>query len=191
MSGAGGTRQAHDGQRRKYNDRPYIQHPARVAGRVAARPQATEVMAAAAFLHDVVEDTPHTLDEILAEFGPEVARLVAELTNPSNGSKAPRRERERIDRDHLAVVSVEAKVIRLRAASGAFKAFADHTLDFSTSDQPCHQPADEEIVGKKTTRDCPRPRKESAAPKFYVQSGPIRLILDAATAEETAVKKFQ
>lgn len=113
LKAAAFARQAHDGQRRKYNARPYIQHPARVAGRVAARPQATEVMVAAAFLHDVVEDTPHTLDEILAEFGPDVARLVAELTNPSKGSKAPRREREQVDRDHLAVVSVEAKVIKL------------------------------------------------------------------------------
>lgn len=112
LKAAAFARQAHDGQRRKYNDRPYIQHPARVAGRVAARPQATEVMAAA-FLHDVVEDTPRTLDEVSAEFGPEVARLVDELTNPSKGSKAPRRERKQTDRDHLAVVSVEAKVIKL------------------------------------------------------------------------------
>ena len=107
------ARQAHADQRRKYNDRPYIQHPARVAGRVAAHPQATEAMVAAAFLHDVVEDTPHTLDEVSAEFGTEVARLVAELTNPSKDSKAPRRERKQIDRDHLAVVSVEAKIIKL------------------------------------------------------------------------------
>jgi (p)ppGpp synthase/HD superfamily hydrolase len=36
LKAAAFARQAHDGQRRKYNDRPYIQHPARVAGRVAA-----------------------------------------------------------------------------------------------------------------------------------------------------------
>jgi guanosine-3',5'-bis(diphosphate) 3'-pyrophosphohydrolase len=113
LKAAAFARQAHAEQRRKYNDRPYIQHPARVAGRVAARSQATEVMVAAAFLHDVVEDTPHTLDEILTEFGPDVARLVAELTNPSKGLKSPRRERKQIDRDHLAVVSVEAKIIKL------------------------------------------------------------------------------
>jgi (p)ppGpp synthase/HD superfamily hydrolase len=70
-------------------------------------------MVAAAFLHDVVEDTPHTLDEIVAEFGPEVARLVAELTSPSKGMKASRHERKRIDRDHLATASHEATVIKL------------------------------------------------------------------------------
>ena len=113
LKAAAFARQAHAGQRRKYNDRPYIVHPARVAGRVAAHPRATEAMVAAAFLHDVVEDTPHTLEEVASEFGLEVARLVAELTNPSKGSKAPRRERKQVDRDHLAQVSVEAKVIKL------------------------------------------------------------------------------
>ena len=113
LKAASFARCAHADQRRKYNDRPYIQHPARVAGRVAAHPDATEVMVAAAFLHDVVEDTPHTLDEIVAEFGPEVARLVAELTSPSKGMKAPRHERKQLDRDHLSTVSREAKVIKL------------------------------------------------------------------------------
>ena len=70
-------------------------------------------MVAAAFLHDVVEDTPHTLDEVTAKFGPEVARLVDELTNPSKGSKASRGERKQQDREHLAQVSVEAKIIKL------------------------------------------------------------------------------
>jgi len=113
LKAAAFARQAHDGQRRKYNARAYIQHPARVAGRVAVHPDATEVMVAAAFLHDVVEDTPHTLDEVVAEFGPEVGRLVADLTNPSKGVKAPRHERKQIDRTHLATVSREARIIKL------------------------------------------------------------------------------
>jgi (p)ppGpp synthase/HD superfamily hydrolase len=113
MRAAAFARQAHAEQRRKYNDRPYIVHPARVAGRVAAHPQATETMVAAAFLHDVVEDTPHTLDEVSAEFGPEISRLVDELTNASKRSEAPRCERKRRDRQRLAQVSVEAKIIKL------------------------------------------------------------------------------
>lgn len=39
LKAAASARQAHADQRRKYNDRPYIQHPARVAGRVAGRSQ--------------------------------------------------------------------------------------------------------------------------------------------------------
>lgn len=108
------ARQAHAEQRRKYNDRPYIVHPARVAGRVAAYPDATETMVAAAFLHDVVEDTPCTLDDVAAEFGLDVARLVDELTNPSSiGSPASRSERKQLDRERLAQVSTQGKVIKL------------------------------------------------------------------------------
>lgn len=107
------ARLAHEGQRRKYTARPYIEHPARVAGRVAAHPRATAAMVAAAFLHDVVEDTPHTLGEIEAEFGNEVAWLVAELTNPSKTSVLPRNAKKQMDCDHLATVSREAKIIKL------------------------------------------------------------------------------
>ena len=107
------ARKAHAEQKRRYSGLPYVVHPARVAGRVAAHPLATEAMVTAAFLHDVVEDTPHTLEEVCAEFGSEVARLVEELTNPSVGSGAPRRERKQQDREHLSKVSVQAKIIKL------------------------------------------------------------------------------
>lgn len=113
LKAAAFARQAHAGQMRKYRDRPYIVHPARVAGRVAAHPAATEAMVAAAFLHDVVEDTPYSLGDVADEFGSEVARLVEELTNPSIGVKAPKRERQQLDREHLAAVSAEAKIIKL------------------------------------------------------------------------------
>lgn len=46
----------------------------RVASRVAAHPAGNERMVAAAFLHDVVEDTDYGLPTVEQEFGPEVAR---------------------------------------------------------------------------------------------------------------------
>ncbi len=113
LKAAAFARCAHAGQRRKYFDRPCIVHPARVAGRVAVHPRATEAMVAAALLHDVVEDTPHTLEGVTAEFGPEVARMVEELTDTAEDSKAPRRERKKQERDRLARVSIEAKIIKL------------------------------------------------------------------------------
>ncbi len=70
-------------------------------------------MVAAALLHDVVEDTPYTLDDVSAAFGSEVAGLVGELTKASKGSQASRRERKRQDRERLAQVSDEAKIIKL------------------------------------------------------------------------------
>lgn len=72
---------AHDGQLRKYNKAPYITHPARVAKETAKLHGSTEEMVAAAWLHDVVEDTPITLETIRQEFGEKVAELVGWLTN--------------------------------------------------------------------------------------------------------------
>ncbi len=105
--------QAHKGQRRKYNGRPYIEHPARVAARVTILPGATEAMVVAAWLHDVVEDTTVELDEIADLFGVDVAGLAGELTNPSKGSSVSRAERKAQDRKHLACVSREAQLIKL------------------------------------------------------------------------------
>jgi (p)ppGpp synthase/HD superfamily hydrolase len=66
-------------QRRKYTNEPYINHPAAVAELVRSVPH-TEEMLCAAWLHDVVEDTPCTLIEVEQTFGMEVACLVEMLT---------------------------------------------------------------------------------------------------------------
>lgn len=67
--------QAHDGMRRKKSDLPYILHPVEAAAIVGSLTENQEVIAAAA-LHDVIEDTPVTFEEVAAEFGPRVAALV-------------------------------------------------------------------------------------------------------------------
>lgn len=105
---------AHEGQKRKHSPQAYIAHPARAAGRAAALPGSTPEMVAAEFLHDVVEDTHVTLDEIRQEFGNKVADLVYWLTKPSIGlkDKLPRAEREKIDFAHYAKMSDEAAAIK-------------------------------------------------------------------------------
>ncbi len=62
-----------------YGTDPYILHPLRVLekARVAGKPAAVQL---AAVLHDVVEDTGATLDEIRETFGTEVSYLVGRLT---------------------------------------------------------------------------------------------------------------
>jgi (p)ppGpp synthase/HD superfamily hydrolase len=107
------ARLAHKGQQRKYCGLSYAVHPARVAGRVAVHPLADDEMVAAAFLHDVVEDTPITLNEIKSEFGPCVARLVGELTKPGVISGATRSEKKAFEIAYLAGASREAKIIKL------------------------------------------------------------------------------
>lgn len=73
--------QAHADQHRKTGE-PYIMHPVAVARIVAEEFGMDTSSIIAAFLHDVVEDTPCTNDDICARFGTEVAFLVRVVTKP-------------------------------------------------------------------------------------------------------------
>ncbi len=70
---------AHARQRRKGNDEPYINHPLRVAHH-AERCGLSPPAIAAALLHDVVEDTPVTFEDLRREFPAEVVHMVHLLT---------------------------------------------------------------------------------------------------------------
>jgi hypothetical protein len=98
--------------RRKYSKQPYDEHLRAVAERVASISDDAE-MVAAAWLHDIVEDTPVTLEEVEREFGTAVASLVRELTDVSRPGDGNRAARKAIDRGHLAVASPRAKTIKL------------------------------------------------------------------------------
>ena len=69
---------AHRGQLRKSGD-PYITHPVAVATILAELGMSASVLAAA-LLHDTVEDTAYSLDQLRHDFGPEVAMLVDGVT---------------------------------------------------------------------------------------------------------------
>jgi GTP diphosphokinase / guanosine-3',5'-bis(diphosphate) 3'-diphosphatase len=70
--------EAHEGQQRRSGE-PFIAHPVGVA-RVLADLHLDDTTLAAALLHDVVEDTDVTIDEVRAEFGEEITRLVEGVT---------------------------------------------------------------------------------------------------------------
>jgi hypothetical protein len=74
---------------------------------------ADEEMIAAAWLHDVVEDTPATLGDLQKEFGDSTAQLVEQLTDISLPSDGNRAQRKKIDRLHIAQGSERAKTIKL------------------------------------------------------------------------------
>ncbi|MET0767590.1 MAG: HD domain-containing protein, partial [Aeromicrobium sp.] len=69
---------AHAGQKRKSGD-PYITHPLAVAT-ILAELGMTAPTLCAALLHDTVEDTEYTLDQLTADFGDEVRQLVDGVT---------------------------------------------------------------------------------------------------------------
>ena len=73
------AKDAHSHQRRKSGE-PYILHPIAVATIAASELNLDVNSVIAAFLHDVVEDTPHTLEEIEEKFGEDVAFLVKVVT---------------------------------------------------------------------------------------------------------------
>ena len=104
---------AHLRQERRYSNEPYIKHPTRVAASVAAYPGHTEEMIAAAWLHDVVEDTEWTIEEVEFSCNFTVAKLVYELTNPPKDPLLCRADRKKMDRNHLAQISREAKIIKM------------------------------------------------------------------------------
>ena len=92
--------QAHEGQVRKGSPVPYIEHPMAVA-MILDRAGFDEEVVVAGLLHDVVEDTHVTLDEIRSAFGDAVTEIVAgcsEIKLDSTGRKRPWSDRKR---DHL------------------------------------------------------------------------------------------
>jgi GTP diphosphokinase / guanosine-3',5'-bis(diphosphate) 3'-diphosphatase len=82
----------HDGQRRKSGE-PYIAHPIAVAGLLRDL-GGSAPMIAAGFLHDVVEDTDVTLEQLEANFGTEVRLLVEGVTKLSNFNFSSKTERQ-------------------------------------------------------------------------------------------------
>ena len=71
--------EAHATQKRRSGE-PYIIHPIAVATILAKELEMTDDTVIAAFLHDVVEDTDHTIEEIQERFGEDVAKLVDAVT---------------------------------------------------------------------------------------------------------------
>ncbi len=103
----------HHGQFRKHSEGiPYIVHPARVAARLAHE-HAPQVVQAAGWCHDLLEDTACTHEELL-DISSELLWLVQQLTNPSKGEHhLSRPERKAMDRQHLRGVSQVAQTIKI------------------------------------------------------------------------------
>ena len=104
---------AHEGQTRKYTGEPYINHPVAVASLVAKYHPYRNDMIIAALLHDTVEDTAVTQDEIRQKFGEDVAWLVfwlSDVSKPEDGNRVIRKEK---DRKRISMAPAEAKTIKL------------------------------------------------------------------------------
>jgi (p)ppGpp synthase/HD superfamily hydrolase len=99
------------GQIRRYTNDAYIIHPYNVALLVANTTNATPEMVAAAFLHDVVEDTKITPTDINDTFGTYVTALVLYLTDNKIG-QGNRAARKALDRARLAAAPAAVQTIK-------------------------------------------------------------------------------
>lgn len=102
--------QKHGAQKRKYSDEPYVTHLDAVVRLLKEHAIEEENVLAAAYLHDVVEDTPVTMQEVIDEFGDDVARLVYWLTDDETGN---RKSRMKMATWRLAQAPWNAKLIKL------------------------------------------------------------------------------
>lgn len=102
----------HRDQRRKDADAsPYINHPIAVAELLTRQGEVSDLVTLqAALLHDTVEDTQATLADLEKNFGPEVRRVVEEVSDDKQLDKA---ERKRLQVEHAPHLSQRAKLVKL------------------------------------------------------------------------------
>jgi guanosine-3',5'-bis(diphosphate) 3'-pyrophosphohydrolase len=101
----------HRNQRRKDEEAsPYINHPIQLAYILVQADIEDPVVLAAALLHDTIEDTNTTLDELEIVFGYEIANIVAEC---SDDKRLPKLERKKAQIEHAAGISPKAKLVKL------------------------------------------------------------------------------
>jgi (p)ppGpp synthase/HD superfamily hydrolase len=102
----------HVGTRRKGADKqPYVNHLAEVAQLLAAATDGSDAgLVAAGWLHDTIEDTPTSREELAQEFGDDIAGLVVEVTDDKS---LPKAERKRLQIEHAPHATGRARMIKI------------------------------------------------------------------------------
>ncbi|GAA1842352.1 RelA/SpoT family protein [Agromyces salentinus] len=104
---------AHEGQKRKSGE-PYITHPVAVAQILADLGIGSKTVAAA-LLHDTVEDTAYTLDQVRADFGDEIAMLVDGVTKLDKVKYGDSTQAETV-RKMIVAMSKDIRVLIIKLA---------------------------------------------------------------------------
>src|SRR3989440_5822275 len=100
-----------DQRRKDAEASPYINHPIALANVLVNEGGVTDIeVLCAALLHDTVEDTATTHEELVDAFGSRIARIVAEVTDDQ---RLPKAERKRLQIEHAPTISKEAKLVKL------------------------------------------------------------------------------
>lgn len=120
----------HKDQVRKYTGEPYINHPVEVMNFLQLFTDDHSILAAA-LLHDVVEDTDATLDNVRTTFGDDIAMLVNGMTEPEVPAGTNREKRKETYRKHLEQSSWRVKFIKFGDIYSNTKDIAMHDPDFA------------------------------------------------------------
>jgi (p)ppGpp synthase/HD superfamily hydrolase len=115
--------QRHADQRRKGRRRePYFNHLAEVAELLSEAIDGEDAaLVAAGFLHDTIEDTQTSLEELRSSFGEDVASMVMEVTDDKS---LPKMERKRLQVVNAAKKSRRAKLLKLADATSNVRSLA-------------------------------------------------------------------
>ncbi|MCH9652298.1 MAG: HD domain-containing protein [Planctomycetes bacterium] len=95
---------AHKSQKRKSSGVPYIAHPMSVCLILMKAGFHDDTILAAAVLHDVVEDTDLTIEQLTEEFSDEVIQYVKEMTEEKETSQGEKRSWHDRKQDHIEVM---------------------------------------------------------------------------------------
>jgi (p)ppGpp synthase/HD superfamily hydrolase len=106
---------AHRDQVRKGSDVPYVQHPVHVAI-LLLKHGFDDAVVTAGVLHDVVEDTSVTLDDVRAELGDRVAELVGAVSERKADAGGKRSWRTRKEEQLAMLATAPLDVVALKAA---------------------------------------------------------------------------
>ena len=115
----------HRNQRRKDEEAsPYINHPIMLAKILAVEGGVEDgLVLSAAVLHDTIEDTETSYEELAAQFGREIADVVLEVTDDK---ALPKAERKRLQIEHAPHLSRAAKLVKLADKIANVRDVADH-----------------------------------------------------------------
>jgi guanosine-3',5'-bis(diphosphate) 3'-pyrophosphohydrolase len=115
----------HRDQRRKGSDAsPYINHPIAVANILVNEGAVTDpLILCAAILHDTIEDTGTTPEELSSRFGPEITGIVQEVTDDKS---LPKADRKRLQIEHAPHLTERARTLKLADKISNLRDMASH-----------------------------------------------------------------
>ena len=118
----------HQDQRRKgLQNEPYVNHLAEVTQLLAeATEGADPVLLLGALLHDTVEDTDATIDELKEKFGAQVASLVAEVTDDKS---LPKKTRKRLQIETVSKKSERARLLKIADKTSNLRSLVESPPD--------------------------------------------------------------